>query len=219
MTRLAVFDCDGTLVDSQANICRAMEECFSVAHLVPPARSDIRRIVGLSLLPAIAVLHPAGESAQHEEMAASYRRIFFAMRANGALDPEPLFDGVGEALDALEAAGWLLGVATGKSDRGLRLLLEHHGLFERFLTLQTADRHPSKPHPSMLQAAIAEAGGAPGNTAMIGDTSFDMEMARAAGVHAVGVAWGYHTPHELVTAGASHVVTHASALAAHLEGL
>jgi phosphoglycolate phosphatase len=222
VNRLAVFDCDGTLVDSQANICRAMEECFSAARLDPPSRDDIRRIVGLSLVPAIAALHPTGEHKQHEEMAEGYKSAFFAMRSNGALDPEPLFDGIRQALDAVEAAGWLLGVATGKSDRGLRLLLEHHGLFDRFVTLQTADRHPSKPHPSMLWMAIAEGGAAPETTAMIGDTSFDMEMAHAAGTHAVGVAWGYHTPHELHAAGAGQVVAHASALPrylAHLESL
>ena len=219
VNRLAVFDCDGTLVDSQANICRAMEASFASAKLEPPARADIRRIVGLSLVPAIAMLLPEGDAALHEAMAEEYKRAFFAMRANGALDPEPLFEGIAEAIDALDAAGWLLGVATGKSDRGLRLLLQHHGLYDRFVTLQTADRHPSKPHPSMLQLAIAEAGASPATTAMIGDTSFDMAMARAAGAHAVGVAWGYHTSHELEAAGAGHVATHASALAAHLEAL
>ncbi|RYE03418.1 MAG: HAD family hydrolase [Sphingomonadales bacterium] len=218
-TRLAVFDCDGTLVDSQANICRAMEECFSAAHLSPPSRADIRRIVGLSLVPAIAMLLPQGERAQHEELAEGYKRAFHTMRSNRALDPEPLFDGVREAINTLGAAGWLLGVATGKSDRGLRLLLEHHGLTDRFVTLQTADRHPSKPHPSMLELAMQEAGAEPGATVMIGDTSFDMEMAHAAGVHAVGVVWGYHTPAELIASGAGHVVSHASALPAHLESL
>ncbi|WP_083942995.1 HAD-IA family hydrolase [Sphingomonas soli] len=217
--RLAVFDCDGTLVDSQANICRAMEETFAAQRLNAPSRADIRRIVGLSLVPAIALLHPEGERAQHEEMAEGYRSAFRAMRVNAALDPEPLFEGVRDAIDALAAAGWRLGVATGKSDRGLRLLLEHHGLTDCFVTLQTADRHPSKPHPSMLELAMREAGAEPGKTVMIGDTSFDMEMARAAGVHAVGVVWGYHTPAELVAAGAGHVVSHASTLPAHLESL
>lgn len=219
MNRLAVFDCDGTLVDSQANICRAMEACFSDARLDPPARADIRRIVGLSLVPAIAMLHPQGDLSLHERMAADYKRAFFAMRSNNALDPEPLFEGVREAIDTLDAAGWLLGVATGKSDRGLRLLLEHHGLFDRFVTLQTADRHPSKPHPAMLQAAIAEAGASPETSVMIGDTSFDVEMACAAGVHAVGVVWGYHSSEELVAAGADHIAAHASALPAYLETL
>lgn len=219
MNRLALFDCDGTLVDSQANICRAMESCFAVSRLDPPPREAIRRIVGLSLVPAIAQLLPEAEARQHEAMAEDYKRAFFAMRASGALDPEPLFDGVADAIEALDASGWLLGVATGKSDRGLTHILEHHGLAHRFVTLQTADRHPSKPHPSMVQAAMAEAGASPETTAVIGDTSFDMMMARAAGAHAIGVAWGYHTMHELLEAGAGHVVEHAAALPAHLEAL
>lgn len=219
MNRLAVFDCDGTLVDSQANICRAMEACFAAHRLDPPERAAVRRIVGLSLIPAIARLLPEAEPAMHEAMAAEYKRAFFAMRSNGALDPEPLYDGIAETIEALDAAGWLLGVATGKSDRGLRLLLEHHGLHARFVTLQTADRHPSKPHPAMLEAAIAEAGAAPETSVMIGDTSFDMAMARAAGVHAVGVLWGYHTHEELRAAGAHHVTDHAGLLPAHLESL
>jgi len=219
MNRLALFDCDGTLVDSQVNICRAMEECFSLARLDPPPREAIRRIVGLSLVPAIAQLLPQAEARQHELLAEDYKRAFHAMRHSGALDPEPLFDGVADAIETLHARGWLLGVATGKSDRGLALILAHHGLAHRFVTLQTADRHPSKPHPSMIETAMAEAGATPETTAMIGDTSFDMAMARAAGAHAVGVAWGYHTMHELLESGAGHVVEHAAALPAHLEGL
>jgi phosphoglycolate phosphatase len=219
MNRLAIFDCDGTLVDSQANICRAMEACFAGARLEPPTRESIRRIVGLSLVPAIAQLLPEGDAALHEALAAEYKSAFFAMRSNGALDPEPLFDGVAEAIEALDAAGWLLGVATGKSDRGLGHILDHHGLRHRFVTLQTSDRHPSKPHPSMIQQAMMDAGASPATTAMIGDTSFDMLMARNAGVHAVGVVWGYHTPDELSAAGAAHVAGHARDLVPMLERL
>jgi phosphoglycolate phosphatase len=217
--RLAVFDCDGTLVDSQANICRAMEACFAGARLDPPPRATIRRIVGLSLAEAMRALLPDADDAFHLAMADDYRRAFLAMRSDGSLDPAPLFDGVAEAVAALEDAGWLLGVATGKSDRGLAIILDHHGLTRRFVTLQTADRHPSKPHPAMLDAAIAEAGAAPDTTAMIGDTSFDMAMARAAGAHAIGVGWGYHAPAELTEAGAAMVAEDAGALVAGLERL
>ena len=216
MNRLAIFDCDGTLVDSQANICRAMEEAFALAQLEPPHRNDIRRIVGLSLVEAIARLLPHADAGLHRAMAEDYKRVFFTLRGNGAMEEEPLFDGIAEALEALDDAGWLLGVATGKSDRGLAHILEHHGIRHRFVTLQTADRHPSKPHPSMIEAAIAEAGAAPETSAMIGDTSFDMLMARAAGAHAIGVAWGYHPPHELNEAGAHHVAEHAGELMRHL---
>jgi phosphoglycolate phosphatase len=219
MTRLAVFDCDGTLVDSQANICRAMEACFVEHRLEPPSRDAIRRIVGLSLVPAIAQLLPGVEPRQHAVMAEAYKQAFWRMRSDRSLDPEPLFDGVAEAIEVLHEAGWVLGVATGKSDRGLGHILDHHGLTHRFLTLQTADRHPSKPHPAMLEAAMAEAGAAPETTAMIGDTSFDIEMAVAAGAHPVGVAWGYHEPQDLHAVGARDVLTHARDLPALLEAL
>ncbi|MEI9851065.1 MAG: HAD-IA family hydrolase [Sphingomonas sp.] len=219
MNRLAIFDCDGTLVDSQANICRAMEACFAERGLEMPSRAEIRRIVGLSLVPALAILLPEADEALHAEMAEGYKRAFFAMRSNGALDPEPLFEGVAEAIDTIEAAGWLLGVATGKSDRGLHAILDHHGIRHRFVTLQTADRHPSKPHPAMLAAAIAEAGAAPETSAMIGDTSYDMAMACAAGARAVGVVWGYHTREELAAAGAACIANHARDLPGHLESL
>jgi phosphoglycolate phosphatase len=204
--RLAVFDCDGTLVDSQANICRAMEAAYAGAGLPPPPRVAIRGIVGLSLVEAVAVLAPDAPPALHEQLAEDYKAAFRAMRAAGELEVEPLYDGLVAALDTLSADGWLLGVATGKSDRGLAHVLAHHGLAGRFVTLQTADRHPSKPHPSMLHEAMAQAGTDPHMTAMIGDTSYDMEMARAAGVRAVGVTWGYHDAARLWAAGADAVI-------------
>lgn len=215
MNRLALFDCDGTLVDSQASICRAMDACFTEHGLAPPDRAATRRIVGLSLPEAMRMLAPDGEAALHEALTDSYKRAFFEHRQQGLVE-EPLFDGIGAALDQLEAAGWLLGVATGKSDRGLRHCLERHGLHARFVTLQTADRHPSKPHPAMLHAAIAEAAAAPETTVMIGDTSFDMMMAVAGGAHALGVGWGYHSPEELTGAGATKVVDTADELVRYL---
>ena len=205
--RLAVFDCDGTLVDSQANICRAMEAAYTGAGLAPPSRHAIRGIVGLSLVEAIAALAPDADAALHHALAADYKLAFQRMRADGALEAEPLYDGLLDALDRLAADGWLFGVATGKSDRGLAHILAHHGLAGRFVTLQTADRHPSKPHPSMLHEAMARTGADPYRTVMIGDTSYDMAMARAAGVRAVGVTWGYHREPELRSAGA-HAIAH-----------
>lgn len=219
MNRLALFDCDGTLVDSQASICMAMEHCFADAKLDPPGRDAIRRIVGLSLVEAIAQLLPAAEDDLHRHLADDYKRAYFALRTAGHIEDEPLYDGIRDTIETLDANGWLLGVATGKSDRGLARVLEAHGLRHRFVTLQTADRHPSKPHPSMIEAAMAEAGAGPATTVMIGDTSFDMAMAVAAGAHPLGVAWGYHTPHDLHAAGAVRVVDHASAIPAHLEAL
>ena len=205
MNRLALFDCDGTLVDSHANICRAMIETFVDHRLDPPDHAAIRRIVGLSLVEAVAALHPDGDTALHHGLADTYRRTFQAMRADSRLDPEPLFPGIADAIAALDDAGWLFGVATGKSDRGLALVLGHHDLLHRFVTLQTADRHPSKPHPGMVLKAMSDAGAAPTSTIVIGDTSFDMAMGVAAGATAIGAGWGYHEAQELLDAGARGV--------------
>ena len=217
MIRLAVFDCDGTLVDSQANILRAMEACFDRHRLEPPCRHATRRIVGLSLVEAMQALLPEADAALHASLAADYKTAFQRLRAESALLDEPLYPGVLEGLAELEARGWQLGVATGKSDRGLNLCLTHHGIAARFVTLQTADRHPSKPHPGMLDAAMAEAGAEPRDTVMIGDTRFDMEMGVAAGVRPIGVDWGYHDAEELHASGAVAVVEHFDALLALLE--
>ena len=140
----------------------------------------------------MAVLAPEYGAAFHDRLANDFKLEYQRLRADGNLDPEPLYPGVAKGLADLAGAGWLLGVATGKSDRGLAFTLAHHGLAHHFVTLQTADRHPSKPHPSMLRAALAEAGALPEHTVMIGDTVFDMSMAGAAQVRALGVAWGYH---------------------------
>ena len=219
MNRLALFDCDGTLVDSQASICLAMEHCFMGRKLEPPTRETIRRTVGLSLVEVVARLLPEADNALHQAMAEDYRRSYFMLRTEGRIEDEPLYEGIIDAIETLDANGWLLGVATGKSDRGLLRVLDAHGLRHRFITLQTADRHPSKPHPSMIETAMAEAGAGPETTVMIGDTSFDMAMAVNAGAHALGVAWGYHTSHDLIAAGAARVADHASALPGHLEAL
>ena len=209
MNRLAIFDCDGTLVDSQATICAAMEECVARAALPVPARERTRRVVGLSLVEAMRAMLPDAEPELHLALAESYKSAFHGLRGRGMVE-EPLYDGVPELIDTLDADGWLLGVATGKSDRGLSLCLAAHGLDRRFVTLQTADRHPSKPHPAMIEAALAEAGAAAERSIMIGDTSYDMAMAKAAGVTAIGVAWGYHEAAELRAAGADYVARHPS---------
>lgn len=204
MNRLAILDCDGTLVDGALSICLAMEECFAAAGLPAPSRTATRRIVGLSLPEAMRLLHPLGGEADHLALAAGYKRVFRRLRDAG-MAPDPLFAGMTQAIAALAADGWRLGIATGKSDRGLAFALDHHGIGAHFTTLQTADRHPSKPHPAMIAAAMAEAGATPATTAMIGDTSYDMAMARAAGVFALGVTWGYHDRGELIEAGADRI--------------
>ena len=206
MNRLALFDCDGTLVDSQATICDAMEAAFASHDLPPPGRGDIRRVVGLSLSHAIRQLLPDGTDETVNGMVEAYKTAFHQARAAGRVH-ERLYPGLADLLGRLDEAEWLLGVATGKSDRGLKHCLETHGLAGRFVTLQTADRHPSKPHPAMAVLAMEEAGAAPGTTAMIGDTGYDMQLAQNAGCRAIGVDWGYHDAHELLAAGAQCVVS------------
>jgi phosphoglycolate phosphatase len=213
--RLAIFDCDGTLVDSQHSIVAAMQGAFSAASLPCPERATCLSVVGLSITEAMAELLPDADDAFHRMMGAQYKSAFQALRAKGEVQ-EPLYDGIADLLDALEADGWLLAVATGKSDRGLRLVLEHHGLFDRFVSLQTADRHPSKPHPSMIHQALADAGVEAANAVMIGDTSFDMVMAQAAQVRGLGVSWGYHTVDMLQDAGAHSVAMDSAQLARHI---
>lgn len=201
MNRLAIFDCDGTLVDSGATIYAALKASMEQNGYAVPNQSVSRRVIGLSLTEAMAALLPNAGSDQHLKLAEDYKRAFMGLRTAGQVE-EPLFDGVLELLDGLEREGWLLAVATGKSDRGLLHCLEQHDIHARFVSLQTADRHPSKPHPSMVEHAIADAGAAPETTIVVGDTSFDMAMAAAAGAAGIGAAWGYHEPEELIEAGA-----------------
>jgi phosphoglycolate phosphatase len=201
VNRLAIFDCDGTLVDSGATIHRALAATFAQNRLELPPPQVTRRVIGLSLTEAMAALLPGATEAEHGRLAEDYKRAFWNLRAAGEVE-EPLFDGVLELLDALEHDGWLLAVATGKSDRGLKHCLEQHEIHARFVSLQTADRHPSKPHPSMVEQAIAEAGAAAATSIVVGDTSFDMAMAVNAGACGIGAGWGYHEPQQLLEAGA-----------------
>ena len=202
--RAAIFDCDGTLVDGQAAVVEAMEHAFRAAALPAPDSNRVRRIVGLSLPQAVRNLAPDAGAEAQDIVVSTYKAAFRKAREDGRLE-EPLYDGIAILLNELMEDGWRLGVATGKSQRGLVSCLDRHGLNLHFGTLQTADYHPSKPDPAMLLAALDELDVAPDRAAMIGDTTFDMEMAKAAGVTPVGVAWGYHAPEELRDAGAQYV--------------
>ncbi|MDE2597579.1 MAG: HAD-IA family hydrolase [Sphingomonadales bacterium] len=213
--KLAVFDCDGTLIDGQASICAAMDQAFAAVRLPLPDRHAVRRIVGLSLPQAMRQLAPEAADDTHGLMVDAYKDAFRTARAAGELQ-QALFDGMADLLDALRDGGWTLGVATGMSQRGLTHVLASHGLSGHFATLQTADFHPSKPHPAMLEAALDEAMAQPGEAVMIGDTAYDMAMARDAGVRAIGVDWGYHDAGELRAAGAEWVAPTPRALQEYL---
>ena len=195
--RLILFDVDGTLVDSQAEIVLAMHIAFGKVGLQLPARSDIVGIIGLSLNEAVGLLGPDATLQQQDQIVAAYKEAF-AQNRTKQTGAAPLFKGATEVLIELSKQDHtLLGIATGKSRRGLDALLQEHGLNGLFHTEQVADHHPSKPNPSMILTAMNETGAEPDRTIMIGDTRFDMEMARAAGVRSIGVDWGYHPTESL----------------------
>ena len=204
MTRLIVFDCDGTLVDSQQLIVEAAGQALLAHDLAPLSADAIRAVIGLSLELAFMKLVPAVDAPTLVSLVEAYRTAWRTLRARGVR--EPLFPRAKEVLGILDGRGHLLGVATGKSRPGLLDVLDHHGLSALFVSLQTADRHPSKPHPGMLEAAMRETASDPKETLMVGDTSFDMEMARAAGARAIGVAWGYHPRALFEAAGAETIL-------------
>jgi len=216
--RLVIFDCDGTLVDSQHNIIAAMQRAFDAAGRPLPTPEAIRRQVGLTLEVAIARMLPEADEKTVAELAENYRVVVRALRAGEGLS-EPLYDGIHDLILALDHPEIFLGVATGKNLVGLEHTLTLHGLRDRFHTLQTADRALSKPHPDMIHRAMAETDTEPLQTVMIGDTSFDMEMARAAGATAIGVSWGYHPTEELLQAGAHAVLAHPGELIPRLQSL
>ena len=191
--RLVIFDVDGTLVDSQAEIIGAMAEAFAAEGLTAPTREVVLSIVGLSLPESFRVLCPDQDATTRERLTAGYRAAFRDHATADLQRKSPLFPGAREAVLRLHAQDHtVLAVATGKSKRGLDRLLDQHALQELFVSRQTSDLHPSKPHPAMIHAALAEAGVPASRAVMVGDTTYDMDMARAAGVATIGVSWGYH---------------------------
>jgi len=209
--KLVIFDCDGTLVDSQHLIVEAMNMGLAAKHLAPLPRDQILSIVGLSLPQAIQTLLPEHEPKMIASVTDGYRDGFTQLRAER--DHEPLYEGIEEVVDTLAARDdVLLGIATGKSIRGVDRLLAHTNWHKRFITIQTADTNPSKPHPGMIEAAMREAGVEPERTVMIGDTTFDLEMARNARVPSIAVGWGYHPLAALEQQGADHFAHHAGEL-------
>jgi phosphoglycolate phosphatase len=205
--RLIVFDCDGTLVDSQHGIVAAAAAAWGAHGLAAPEAAAVRQVVGLNLDEALALLAPAADPSLLARLVESYRQAFFDLRQRPD-HHEPLFPGIAELLQALDRPEILLGIATGKNMRGLTATLERHQIGHRFVTLQTPDTCRGKPHPEMVERALRETGVAPEATYVVGDTTFDMRMAYNAGVPAIGVGWGYHAPDALVQAGARRILAH-----------
>ncbi len=191
---LVLFDVDGTLVDSQGHILASMDRAFATAGRPAPAREDVLGIVGLSLDVAFLKLCPDATADDRAALVDGYKQAFHDLRAE--IPKSPLYPGAMDCLHTLNARDDIvLGVATGKSRRGLDHIIDSFDLHGLFVTQQVADDHPSKPHPSMATAALAESGADRG--VMVGDTTFDMAMGRAAGLKTLAVNWGYHPAAEL----------------------
>ncbi len=215
--RLVIFDVDGTLIDSQNFILAAMRRAF--AHAEQPAPSDEATlgIVGLSLPQAMEVLVPGVSGVQGDRLVQLYKDSFRALREENGAEANALFyPGAREALERLDGAGYLLSIATGKARRGLDHMLDSHGLRRLFTGTQTADDAPSKPHPGMVLNCLAATGVECHHAVVVGDTEFDMAMARAAGARAVGVDWGYHSTERMLRGGAERIVEDFAALDAAL---
>jgi phosphoglycolate phosphatase len=216
--KLVLFDVDGTLMDSQHMICAAMDLAYRGQGLVCPQPGAVRAIIGLSLENAMRQL-AAGADHPIDGLVASYKQAFTTMRQAGTWKA-PLYPGARDAIERLrQRDDVVMGVATGKSRRGVAAMVETHGLEGVFVTVQTADTAPSKPHPGMVLDAMRETGIAPANTVVIGDTVFDMQMAKSAGASAIGVAWGYHPVADLHASGAGAVIDDFAALDAALATL
>jgi phosphoglycolate phosphatase len=213
---LAVFDVDGTLVDSRATIHAAMEAGFRRAGREPPPYEITRRIVGLSLGPALQQVAPDFTEAERGLLVEGYRDYFWSLHGRPDF-VEPLYEGAAETLTRLRAAGWLVAMATGKSRRGVESIVRMHGWADLFDSTHCADDGPGKPDPAMLVEAMKVLDCDRSRTVMIGDTAHDIGMARAAGVRALGVSWGFHTAEEVAAAGADHVSTTFAELNAELD--
>jgi phosphoglycolate phosphatase len=217
--KLIIFDCDGTIVDSQAGIVLSMDHAFTSMKLKPPTRAQTLSVVGLSLPEAFSALAPDLDYDIRQDLAERYKSAFRELNHDPS-ETEILFPEAKRIIAELAAReATVLGVATGKSKRGVDRLFDREDWHTSFATIQTADDHPSKPHPSMIHRAMQETGAEPHQTVMIGDTTYDVEMARNAGVGAIGVTWGYHRRDELEDAGAHAIISAYDVLPAAIDAL
>lgn len=217
--KLVLFDCDGTLVDSVGLIHEVMARTFLHFGHNRPEMSLTKSIIGLTL--DIAIARMQGKPHVDDEaiaMTAHYKSIYAATRAEAGFQ-EPLFAGITAMIGTLaQRDALLMGAVTGKSRRGLDLIMDTHGFRQHFIVSRTADDCPSKPHPAMVTECCSQTGIVPADTIVIGDAIYDMQMAKAAGAKAVGVAWGYASVEDLWKAGADAIVEHPSEIPGHIPG-
>lgn len=220
--KLVIFDMDGTLVDGAKAAVPAMQFAFESVNLPPPNGKLIRDMIGLSIPQGIRhIINSFNDlrqisDSEVEQIGETYKNYFYQARMIDK-HPMPLYDGALKALAELHAQDEiLLSIATGASRRGVNAFLDKYELNDLFFTSKCATECPSKPHPDMILQAMNETGVVAANTIMIGDTSFDMQMAKAANVYAIGVSWGYHHHETIKQAGADVIVEDYEQLNAHI---
>jgi len=189
--KLIVFDWDGTLMDSEAQIVSCIHAAAADLDLAPMSDATVSNIIGLGLREAIDTLVPGRDASFHQAFVEAYRTHWFQSESS------QLFEGVRPMLEAVRQQNFLLGVATGKARRGLDRVLTDTGLGGYFHATRCADEAPSKPHPQMLLDLMTELEVLPEETIMVGDTEYDMEMATNAGVAKVAVRSGVHSAERL----------------------
>ncbi len=192
--KLLVFDWDGTLMDSEARIIACVRGAAKDLHLQMLTDDEIRNIIGLGLKEAVTTLFPGADDDLVAKVVVRYRHYFL----NVDKTPSELFRGSREVLHNLQKQEYMMAVATGKGRQGLDKVLDETGLKPLFLATRCADETLSKPHPEMLLQIMDELGVEGGETLMIGDTEYDMQMAVNAGAHRLAVSYGVHTPQRLM---------------------
>ncbi len=185
---LIIFDWDGTLMDSIAKIVRCFNAALEDAGVSGPGEDAIRHVIGLGLGEAVAELLPAADAATRGDVVERYRQHFLHLDRTGM----ELFPGVRAGLEDLSAQGYLLAIATGKARRGLERVLRDTGTARLFCATRCADEAFSKPHPKMLEDILEQTGLTAGQALMVGDTTYDMQMARHAGMDGLAVTYGVH---------------------------
>jgi len=216
--KFAVFDIDGTLIDSAASIVAGVQACWSACGFADPDPAAVRHTIGLPWEQGVRALLPGCGDAEFAAIRAYYDAVARGERTRPPLS-EVLFPGALEALEEIAGSGALLGIVTSRNSRRLTQLLETHGLHDHFVSVKTVDHGPGKPNPHLLLQAMSDVGADAARTVMIGDTVYDIQMAANAGTAGVGVAWGVHEADELRAAGASHVVRAFHELPSIVHGL
>ena len=203
MSRLIIFDVDGTLSDSMGTIVHAWREAIRKSSLPEATDAALRHGIGRSIPECFSELYPHASSEQYDMFAAHYRTIYRGLVVG---QEPPLYDGVRETLQALQKGGHTLAIATGKSRAGLDRMLDAHGLRQAFQSTMSGDQARSKPHPEMIERILLETGMAPQEAIMVGDTTYDLLMARAAGVRSVAVTYGGHDRDTLLACAPDHMI-------------